>query len=203
MDVETRLQSRHRLDPAILGGAMRKALYFLGILDDSDLEWIISNGHKRRCSSGDILVKQGIALDSLFIVLSGQLAVVISGDSGRQTEIAQLLTGEVVGEMSFVDSLPPTATVKVQTDSAVLSIDRVQLQRKLESDTGFASRFYRALAVFLANRYRSTVAGLGYSDGADIDEDSVEADELALDVLDNVYMAGTRFKELQDRLARI
>ncbi len=182
---------------------MRKALYFLGILDDSDLEWMITNGRKRRCSSGDILVKQGTPLDSLFIVLSGQLAVIISGRRGRQVEVARLLTGEVVGEMSFVDSLPPTATVKVQTDSAVLSIDRTLLQRKLESDTGFASRFYRALAVFLANRYRSTVAGLGYSDGADIDEVGVEADELALDVLDNVYMAGTRFKELQDRLARI
>jgi len=182
---------------------MRKALYLLGILNDSDLEWMITNGAKRRCAGGDVLVEQGTQLDSMFIVLTGELAVVISGPTGRQTEVARLLTGEVVGEMSFVDSLPPTATVRAQTDSTVLAIDRDLLAKKLDSDQGFASRFYRALAVFLANRYRSTVSNLGYGDGSDIDEETVESDELALDVLDNIYMAGTRFKELQDRLARI
>ena len=34
---------------------MRKALYFLGILDDSDVEWMIRHGQKMALSPGTVL----------------------------------------------------------------------------------------------------------------------------------------------------
>ena len=38
---------------------MRKALYFLSILDDRDVDWMIRNGRKITVSPGTLLIEQG------------------------------------------------------------------------------------------------------------------------------------------------
>jgi cyclic nucleotide-binding protein/HEAT repeat protein/4Fe-4S binding protein len=51
----------------------------------------------------------------LFVVLSGRAAVLVRGDAagaGRETEVAQLGPGEVVGELSLIDGSPRSATVR-------------------------------------------------------------------------------------------
>ena len=82
---------------------MRKVMYLMGTLEDSDVEWLAANGAALRLTQGEELVHEGRPIDSLFVVLDGQLAVQAGG-----TRVATLLTGEVVGEISFVDSRPPS-----------------------------------------------------------------------------------------------
>jgi CRP/FNR family transcriptional regulator, cyclic AMP receptor protein len=173
---------------------MRKALFFMAILDDCDIDWLISNGVKQRVPEGKSLIIEGKEIDSMYLVLEGAFEVQTS--SGHV--LARLLSGELLGEISFVDSMPPTATVLASEPSVVMSISRDQLRDKLRDDFHFASRFYRALANFLADRLRSTIAKLG---GAKHQGDDGDAgDELNLDFLDNVGLAGTRFDYLRDRL---
>src|SRR6476620_8799964 len=50
---------------------MRKVLLFLGILDDSDVEWMIGVGSRREIAVGDALVQEGQQLDSVFLVIDG------------------------------------------------------------------------------------------------------------------------------------
>ena len=173
---------------------MRKVLLFLGILDDSDVEWMIGVGSRREIAVGDALVQEGQQLDSVFLVIDGALSVRTRA-LGR--EVARLLSGEVVGEMSFVDSRPPSASVIAAEPSTVLAVPRSLLSERLEEDQSFAARFYRALAMFLADRLRTTVGQMGYGK-----EDSVKPpeDELDSEVLDNLALAGNRFDELQRRL---
>ena len=85
---------------------MRKALYILGILDDSDASWLATTGKAQSISAGAVIIQQGVPVDSVFILIDGQLQV-YSGS----VEIAKLLAGEIVGEISFVDSRPPSASV--------------------------------------------------------------------------------------------
>ena len=47
-------------------------------------------------------------------------------------------------------------------DCVVLAVPQRALRDKLHKDQGFAARFYRALAIFLANRMRATMNTLGY-----------------------------------------
>ena len=86
---------------------MRKALFILGQLNDVDIEWIAHNGERRRLSDGEVIVREGVPLDALFITLDGQLSVTLRDGQ----EVARLGIGEVVGEIAFVDSTPPSATV--------------------------------------------------------------------------------------------
>ena len=172
---------------------MRKALYILGELADADVEWLATHGTRRQVSEGTVLIRKGEQVTELFIVLEGRLAVTAA--DGK--EVALLLSGEVVGEMSFVDSTPPSASVAATEDTQVLSIPRDLLRAKLDNDPYFAARFYRALAVFLADRLRVTTGRFGYGSTA---EDAQAADELSEDQLDSLDLAGVRFDQMLKRL---
>jgi CRP/FNR family cyclic AMP-dependent transcriptional regulator len=138
---------------------MKKALYILGELSDHDVEWIIENGYRENFSSGSILIEKGRSIDALYIMLEGEATVALES---KGVELARLGPGEIIGEISFVDERLPSATVTAISSGSVLVIPRPVLRAKLLEDEGFASRFYRALAIFLAHRLRRTSL-LGYT----------------------------------------
>jgi len=173
---------------------MRKVLYILGVLEDSDLQWLIDVGEVRNLPKGTEIVSEGGELDSLFVVLEGDLRV-----SKGNRAIASLSTGEVVGEMSLLDSRPPTATVTSETPAIVFAVPKKTLRAKLERDTHFAARFYRALCVFLANRLGRTSMMIGANDTR-VPENEESEVEMAGDVLDTVAIAGARFDWFRKRL---
>jgi hypothetical protein len=106
----------------------------------------------------------------------------------------------VVGEVSFVDARAPMANVTAGEEAILLSIPRGKLTAKIAADPEFAARFYRALAVFLAQRLRNTVRHLGYGKGQPLQEDQEYEDELGAEVLDSLHMAGHRFDRVLQRL---
>ena len=168
---------------------MRKVLYILGQLSDVDVAWLARAGTRKRHPIGTVLIRYGVALDSLFIILDGAISI----RTNRGFELASVGAGEVLGEMSFVDSRPPSASAVVTSDAYVLAIEKTVIQSKLEADTGFASRFYRAVAIFMSERMRDQVGRMGYGDAP---EDPADEDELDANVLDNVHLAGARFERL-------
>jgi CRP/FNR family transcriptional regulator, cyclic AMP receptor protein len=170
---------------------MRKVLYILGQLSDDDMDWISSVAVKKYLSPGEVLIRKGEPIDAIYIVLEGMLSVRIESDS--PSEIARLGSGEIVGEMSFVDARPPLATVVALERSLVLSISRMRLTAKLDQDPTFTSHFYRALAIFLSYRLRDTVSMLGYGNQR---QTAVDEDELDESLLDVVHLAGSRFERL-------
>jgi len=86
---------------------MRKALCLLGVLEEADIDWLVRNGAKKHLEPGTILIREGEPVDSLFLLLEGSLAVTLSNGA----EVATLLSGEIAGEISFVDARPPLASV--------------------------------------------------------------------------------------------
>ena len=180
---------------------MRKVLYILGQLSDTDVDWIASMGQRIQVLKGTKLIKFGVKITNLYIVLEGELSV----QTNKGFELAKLSSGEILGEMSFVDSRPPSASVLVLQDATLLELDKAVLQEKLDTDTGFSSRFYRSIAVFLSERMRSLVGKMGYGDPSDetsSESDELDTDELDANVLDNVHLAGARFERLLTKLMK-
>ena len=171
---------------------MRRALYFLGILDDQDVEWMMQHGRKMSLPPGEHLTRQGVPTEWLYFVLDGHFVVY----TPTAPRIAELRAGDVVGEISFVDSRPPSASVRAESAAKVGAIPRAALQLKLAKDVGFASRFYRSLAVFLADRLRTTTGTIG-AKKPQLAEDVEDVDELVPDLMANISMAGVRFTEMQ------
>ena len=115
-------------------------------------------------------------------------------------ELARLLPGEVLGEMSFIDSRPPSASVITVERSYLLSVSKNLLSERLNIDTAFAARFYRALAIFLGSRLRATVATLGYFDKAARASALPDSDDMDPETLERLAAAGRRFNDLQRRV---
>ena len=179
---------------------MRKVLFLFGQLNDDDVEWMLKAGRKRTLREGEVLIRQGVPVDEVFILLEGRLAVWLKLRRAQEREIARLQAGEIVGEMSFVDARPPSATVKALEDSTVFGISKAVLSAKLGADQGFAARFYRALAIYLSTTVRERHRALGYGSEEDLEQMEDDADELDGNVLDGVYLAGERFNRMVRRL---
>jgi bacteriocin-type transport-associated protein len=177
---------------------MRKALYLLGQLSDADVEWMIGHGRRERLPPGTILIREGQPVNAVYIVLDGVLEVSGSGVGGGGR--VPLGCGEVVGEMSFIDARPPSATVSAKENTVVLAIPRAGLSARLERNPEFAARFYRSLAVFLSHRLRDTVQRLGYGKGQPLREDVEYEGELDAHLLDTLHLAGSRFDRVRQRL---
>ena len=174
---------------------MKKVLFILSELDDDDIDWILETSEREHLPKGTVLIQQGQAINVVYILLEGDLSVTTTAADGR--EIAVLSSGEVVGEMSFIDTRPPSATVTAKTEALVLSIPRSHLAIKLKQDVGFASRFYRALAIFLSDRLRFAVHLIGNSNPQPL---SSPDGNLNREAKDTVAIAQTRLDWMLRRL---
>jgi CRP/FNR family cyclic AMP-dependent transcriptional regulator len=177
---------------------VKKVLYILGLLEDRDIDWMTSVGTKVALRPGQKLVEEGIHAGAVSIVIDGTLDVAIGGRT-----LATVGSGEIVGEISLLDSRPPSATVIAGAPSHVLSISIHDMKAHLASDPGFAGRFYHALAVFLAQRLRRNNLQLMVGNGKDvvIDQDQMdEMDEIDPDVLEQITLAGNRFQMIMAKL---
>lgn len=139
---------------------VKNTLLLLRELNNDDLNWFAKHGHLRELANGDTLIFEGEPIGALYFILSGTLSVHLASMDNR--ELARVSSGEIVGEISFVDNQMPLATVTAIANAVVLAIPRFHIAQKLERDASFASRFYRGLSVCLADRMRGTVGRLGY-----------------------------------------
>ena len=175
---------------------MKKVLFLLSELNDDDIDWLLQAGTRQEIAAGTVLIKEGKPIDALYILLTGTFTVSIAELDHR--EVARLSSGEVVGEMSFLDNRLPSATVQAVEDSLVLSIPRRELAKKLQLDIGFAYGFYRALATILSNRLRRIVSQLGDVKAQALTEAGV--DDAIVETSENINLASIRFDWILRRL---
>lgn len=171
---------------------MKKVIYILGQLSDEDVEWMTSQSRKLSLASGETIVKEGGQSQDIYFVIDGEVAIETGSKAVR---LATLGTGEILGEMSLVDSRPASASVITLIPTKLMALSKEKIHAKLASDTGFAARFYKAIALFLSERMRGTVAQLGYGTSKN-DLTESDPDELEGEVLEHAFLAGARFDRM-------
>ena len=133
------------------------SVYLAAGLSDADMIWLLSLGQLRRLNKGQRLIVAGRPITDLFFVLSGTFDVV--REDGKQ--VASIDEGEVAGEMSFVGEEVPSCSVVATGACEVLGVPRNAIVEHLDRAPDVGMRFYRALAVFLADRLRETTDAVG------------------------------------------
>jgi CRP-like cAMP-binding protein len=174
---------------------MERILFILGILEDEDVDWLVSAGHRREVADQEVIIREGEPNTAIYLILSGRFAV--SLERSPDTAIAHLSSGEVIGEMSFIDHLPPSATVTAIEPAIVLVIDQAILNQKLAQDVGFACRWYQAIALLLSIRLRGTVSHLEAEFWEPL---TLNPDHFSPHMADNMTLGGIRFDWLMRRL---
>lgn len=129
----------------------------LADLDADDWKRFMKYTERRHCQAGDILARAEDSSErSLFIVLDGTLEVLLGdldGD-GKLKQVALRGPGSVLGEQSFVDGQPRSATVAALGDSDVLVLDPKQLQRMRARDPDLAAALLFDISRVLSLRHR-------------------------------------------------
>ncbi len=156
---------------------------FLNHLTDLDTAWLSAAGRKHQLVAGQMLFTIGQMLESIWVVLLGELKC-----ADNPTITAPVRAGVVLGELAVLAPLHANASLVASTDCLLLELDLPAIHERIAADSEFARRFYAGIREQLAWHLTQ---GRGQH-AADGDHDSVLDDAS----LDDVNLAGDRFDQL-------
>ena len=102
-----------------------------------------------KLNPGDYLLHEGAESREMYYVQSGTLAV-FKRKGDRESQIGTIIAGELVGEMSFLDKQPRSASVKAMTEAVVVVVPHEKLDKTLEG----LPKWFSALQYTLVERLR-------------------------------------------------
>ena len=94
---------------------------------------------------GEILMRQGDVGDVMFVIQEGEVEVVHERD-GRETPLAVIGEGGLVGEMAIFLREPRTATVRAKGRVRALTVDKKNFLRRVNEDPSIAFRIVETLS---------------------------------------------------------
>jgi len=105
---------------------------------------------RRHFRRNEVIFHQGDPGDSLHVVNSGAVKIVLPSPEGMEAIIATLRPGDFFGELSLLDGAPRSATAVALEASETLALPRDAFRELLDQDTGLRD----ALLVGLAHELR-------------------------------------------------
>jgi Cyclic nucleotide-binding domain len=84
--------------------------------------------HRRVVRAGGIVVSEGDPGDSIFVIASGSVRILVVGGHGRPLEIRRLDAGDFFGEVAALSGKPRSATVVAVVDGELLEIEHWALE---------------------------------------------------------------------------
>jgi CRP/FNR family cyclic AMP-dependent transcriptional regulator len=137
--------------------AMLRSVPLFASLAEEPLRMLTTVVTRRSVTRGTIIMAAGDPTDSLYIVLSGRLKVMMSDADGKEVILSILGPGEFFGEMGLIDDAPRSASVVAIEPCELLAINRRDFKKCL------AENFEMAMAVMrgLVRRLREADRKIG------------------------------------------
>jgi CRP/FNR family transcriptional regulator, cyclic AMP receptor protein len=123
---------------------LRSVAIFRG-LDEKELHRIAEVGKEVHFDTGKVVAQQDGGAAGFHLIMDGQVSIVVDGH-----ERARLGSGKYFGEMSLLDGLPRSATVKAEELTTTFSLTSWQFLPLLDEYPSIS----RALLVELCARLR-------------------------------------------------
>ena len=133
---------------------------FFTDLPAEELDRIMAQLEIVNLKSGEILFREGDAGENMYIVVSGNLEILMAPGTDNELILNRVLEGEYIGEMSLVTGAPRTASVRAHGDVVLLSMSRIQLMELLQSHPQLASTMVNVLSHRLDNTNVATFRDL-------------------------------------------
>ena len=114
-----------------------------GTLAEEDLHEVASGAHRRLAPPGTVVIREGEAGQSLFVIVEGLLEVAFVKDRPDLTRT--LGPGELLGEYSLLTGAPRSATVTARTQCVLYEIDKAALLPVLARNPEIAQSFSAVL----------------------------------------------------------
>ena len=115
-------------------------------LGESDLEAMASVARQITAERGELIVSQGSDGESLYIVVSGQIRVYLSDETGKEMILGLEGPGAIFGEIAVLDGEPRSASVAAMEQTELLMIEGREFRRLLEAHAELSLGVIAALA---------------------------------------------------------
>lgn len=114
-------------------------------LDDSLLSQLEPKLTLESLAAGETLVQQGEVGDAVFVLVNGQLEVLIETAAGNRITLDVLEPGASVGEMALVAGQLRTATVLARTDAELVRLSRADFEKLADRNPGLRDAVIRQM----------------------------------------------------------
>lgn len=143
-------EARAQSERAMLVTSALDALGHVLLFSDLDMKELVKVAHAFRPvehEPGDIVVREGEANETLYVIVYGVVQVTRNGD-----ELAMLRSGDHFGDMALLSRRPRSATVRILKKSRLLALERDRFYDLMQSDSVLAAKFLWRLAQTLSMR---------------------------------------------------
>jgi CRP-like cAMP-binding protein len=107
-----------------------------------DIKTLAKAGSVKRFDAGTVLFREGDEGDEMYFILSGSVEVL----DGNEQALATIGAGEMFGEMSLVERMPRSATVRVLDTLTALIINSQNFEKVIAWEPAVAFRIMQALS---------------------------------------------------------
>ncbi len=125
--------------------AVLKAVPLFSSFPEDQLRMLAAVVTRRTATRSTTVMAGGDATDSLYIVLSGRLKVMMSDAEGKEVILSILGPGEFFGEMGLIDDSPRSASVVAIESCELLSIAKRDFKKCLAENFEMAMAVMRSL----------------------------------------------------------
>jgi CRP/FNR family cyclic AMP-dependent transcriptional regulator len=100
-------------------------------LSPVDLKQVAQISDEHAYGDGDVIADQGEPGEEMYLIVSGDISVVVARDGEAPAEVARRSAGDSVGEMAVISRAPRMASLVAAGDVRTLVIDRARFERIL------------------------------------------------------------------------
>ncbi len=134
---------------------------FLQALPDEVLRELAERSRTQLFAPGEYILRQGDVGNSLHIVLSGTVQVLMAAQGREAVEVAQLGAGNVFGEMSVMTGEPRSASVRAVRETLLLELRKEAVRGVVEKTPELMQAMSKVLAERMKKVEISTASGEG------------------------------------------
>ena len=135
--------------PASVSMLLLRNVPLFSVLPENQLGLLTVAVTRKSFPRGTTIIAAGDVTDSLYVVISGRLKVMISDDEGREVILAILGPNEFFGEMGLIDDAPRSASVVALEACELLSLSKRDFRRCLAENFEMAMTVMRGLVTRL------------------------------------------------------
>lgn len=133
------------IDQSLAVDSLRRCALFAHVPEDA-LGSIAGQMRRRRFRRNEVIFHQGDIGDSLQVVASGGVKIVLPSAEGEEAIIASLKPGDFFGELALLDSSPRSTTATALEPTETLALPREQFLHLLDEDPYLVRALLHALA---------------------------------------------------------
>jgi CRP-like cAMP-binding protein len=126
-------------------------------ITEAEANSLYQASEKQRLKKNVVLVELGQTEQAFYLILSGQVKVMLPGGNSKSITLATLEAGECIGEMGALDEQAASATVIANGTIDVLRLDRDAFRNVLRQNPQISATILRTLARRLNNTHRQII----------------------------------------------